>query len=129
MTNSPVAQITVIFPMTDLRGEAVEHLRTWTHQQTLARERYRMVVAFEGTDRSQAGEIASLLSAQDELVPVPNGNSPSALVNAGVAHAATPWLLITEGHFLAPPACLATVVQWLDANPQAAVGNLDQNHP
>jgi hypothetical protein len=87
-----------------------------------------VVIAFDGTDRAQAEETASLLGTQDELVPVPNADV-AKLVSAGVARVTTPWLVITEGHCLADPACLATVQHWIDANPRAVVGNLGQGYP
>ena len=65
------AQLTVLYPMFDLRGRAVDRVRTWTHAQTLARDRYRVVVASDGTAAPQEPEVAALLGPHDELLRLP----------------------------------------------------------
>ena len=127
MANHSDAQITVVYPITELRAEAADCLRTWTHGQTLARERYRVVAAFDGTDASQHPELLSLLGPGDELLPVPGANT-SAILNAAAARAGTPWLLFTEGHCMGDPGCLAAVARWIADHPGAVVGNVDLRH-
>jgi hypothetical protein len=51
MANSP-AEITVIYPMIELRGDPTAPLRSWTREQTLARERYRVIAVFAEADRA-----------------------------------------------------------------------------
>jgi Glycosyltransferase like family 2 len=126
MANSP-AEITVIYPMIELRGDMISPLRSWTREQTLARERYRVIAVLGGVDRAQAATIEPLLGPDDELLPVPD-RSFAALLNAATARARTSWLVITEGHCIAQPGCLDEVMRWIKANPDAQIGNFELAH-
>ncbi|MGH7264081.1 MAG: hypothetical protein ACREMB_04395, partial [Candidatus Rokuibacteriota bacterium] len=88
--------IAVVYPISDVRGRAGDRVRTWTAGQTLARERYRVLVVSDGADVSQEREVEPLFGAHDALLRVPGG-SDAALWNHGVARAGTPWLVFTEG--------------------------------
>ena len=127
MPKTHKAQITVVYPIFDLRGQAADRVRTWTHGQTLSRERYRVVIASGSTDTSQEREVGRLLSPGDELLRVP-GACDAALWNAGAARAGTPWLVFTEGHTLADSGCLEALTRWIAANPTAEAGNFDVSH-
>ncbi len=126
MANSP-AEITVIYPMIELRGDPIAPLRSWTREQTLARERYRVIAVFAEADRAQAAAMEPLLGPNDELLPVPDSSFP-ALMNAGTARARTPWLMMTEGHCIAQPGALDEVMRWIEANPDAQIGNFELIH-
>jgi hypothetical protein len=126
MANSP-AEITVIYPMIELRGDMISPLRSWTREQTLARERYRVIAVFAEADRAQAAAMEPLLGPGDELLAVPD-RSFAALLNAATARAPTPWLVITEGHCIAQPGCLDEVMRWIEANPDAQIGNFELAH-
>jgi hypothetical protein len=121
------ALVTVAYPLINPRGRAADRVRTWTHGQTLARGRYRVVVASDGADPSQEREVEALLGPRDELVRVP-GAPDAALCNAGAARASTPWLVFTEGHCLADPGCLEALVRWVAASPAEAAGNFVIQH-
>ena len=71
----PPAQITVVYPMSELRGDDVSPLRSWTRDQTLARDRYRVIAAFHAADHAHAATIESLLGPHDEKLPVPEGTA------------------------------------------------------
>jgi hypothetical protein len=122
-----VAQITLVYPIFDLRGQGADRVRTWTHDQTLSRERYRVVVASGDANTSQEREVEQLLGSGDELVRVP-GARDAALWNAGASRAGTPWLVFTEGHCLADPGCLDAVARWIAAVPDVAAGTFDVSH-
>jgi hypothetical protein len=126
MENS-AAEITVIYPVIELRGDMISPLRSWTREQTLARERYRVIAVFGEADRAQAAAIEPLLGPNDELLPVPD-RSFAALLNAATARARTPWLVITEGHCIAQPDCLHEAMRWIEANPDAQIGNFELAH-
>jgi hypothetical protein len=81
--------------MIELRGDMISPLRSWTREQTLARERYRVIAVFAEVDRAQATAMEPLLGPNDELLPVPD-RSFAALMNAATARARTPWLVMTE---------------------------------
>jgi hypothetical protein len=120
-----LAQITVVYPIFDLRGQGAERVRTWTHDQTLARERYRIVIA--SADASHEGEVLELLGPGDELVRLTSAND-AALWNAGARRAGTTWLVFTEGHCLAEPGCLDAVARWIGAKPSVAAGTFNVGH-
>lgn len=119
--------MTVIFSMIAPRGRVADHVRTWTHGQTLARERYRVVVGSDGTDPAQEREVEALLGRRDEPVRVP-GAVDAALWNAGAARAGTPWLVFTEGHCRADARCLEAIARWIAAGPTAPAANLTVDH-
>ena len=127
MTANSTAEITVIYPLIELREDMISPLRSWTQGQTLARERYRVIAVFAEVDRAQASAMEPLLGPNDELLPVPD-RSFAALINAGTARARTPWLLMTEGHCIAQPGCLDEVMRWIETDPQAEIGNFELAH-
>jgi len=127
MTASSTAEMTVIYPLIELREETMSALRSWTQGQTLARERYRMIAVFAEADRAQAAAMAPLLGPNDELLPVAE-RSFAALLNAATARVTTPWLVMTEGHCIAQPGCLDAVMRWIEADPDAEIGNFELVH-
>jgi len=123
----PDPLLTVVYPITDVRGRAADRVRTWTHGQTLARGRYRIVVASDGADRSQERQVEALLGPQDELVRMP-GARDARLWNLGAARAFTLWLVFSEGHCWAESGCLEAVARWIAADPVEKVGNFLVGH-
>ncbi len=121
------ALITVVYPLIHVRGRVGSRVRTWTRDQTLARERYRVVVASDGADPSQEREAEALLGPHDELVRAP-GAPDAGLWNAGAARAGTPWLVFTEGHCRATPGCLEAVARWIATGPTEGAGNFLVGH-
>jgi hypothetical protein len=114
--------------MVHARGPAAERVRTWTVGQTLARDRYRVVVAAPATAPGPArAEVEALLGPDDELMPVA-GDADTELWNAGAARAGTPWLVFTEGHCLAEPGCLEAVARWIETVPPVGAGNFRVGH-
>ena len=126
MANSP-AELTVIYPLIELREDTISPLRSWTRHQTLARERYRVIAVFAEADRAQAAAMEPLLGPNHELLPVPDRGF-AAMLNAGTARARTPWLVMTEGHCIAQPGCLDQVMRWIETNPHDQVGNFEFTH-
>ena len=122
------AAITVIYPVHELRGDFISPLRSWTREQTLARDRYRVLVVCGEADRGHTAAMQSLLGPNDEWLQV-RGRGYGLLLNAGSARVRTPWLVMTEGHCIAEPGCLEAVMRWIEANPDGQVGNFDLIHP
>ena len=96
MRRRPNPLLTVVYPAVDVRGPAVQRLRTWTQGQTLPREAYRVIVGWDCKKPSEESELASLLAATDELIRLPNA-SDTELWNEAALRANSPWLLFTEG--------------------------------
>src|SRR5947207_8336915 len=127
MTSHAQAQLTVIYPMLDLRGRAADHVGTWTRGQTLARDQYRVLVVHDGTQVSPERDLAPLFDSSDKLVCVPGAND-AGLWNAGARNTQSRWLVFTEGHCLADGNCLEATRRWIAENPEAQAGNFQTRH-
>jgi hypothetical protein len=75
MANSP-AELTVIYPLIELREDTISPLRSWTRDQTLARERYRVIAVFAEADRAQAAAMEPLLGRTTNWCRCPTAASP-----------------------------------------------------
>ena len=84
--------LTVVYPIVDVRGRAADRVRTWTQGQTLARDRYRVVVHSTAPIPCRSRTCGRCSVAGDELFSVP-GADDAELWNAGAARAGTPWLV------------------------------------
>ena len=49
VSSKATPEVAVVIPLEDPRGEVVEHLRTWTRRQTLARDRFQVVLGAGGS--------------------------------------------------------------------------------
>jgi len=117
--DSGTLEIAVVIPLEDPRGDVVEHLRTWSRDQTLPRERFQLVLGADGRHPEFERQVAAELAAQDEVVSAP-GASLMGLYDAAARGARAPVLVLTEAHVRAEPGCLAAV-----ADAFAADGDLD----
>jgi hypothetical protein len=115
--------LSVVIPLVHARGDVVENVRTWTEGQTLARDRYQLVVAGDGAAPDVERGIAGLLAPHDVLVRSP-GAGYMALYNLGAERAVADWLVLTEAHVLADPGCLAAVAAGLEASPDLDAAQL-----
>lgn len=120
-------RFTVIYPEFDVRGHASEHLRAWVEKQTLARDRYRVVVVL-APDSEEESAVRKQLGPEDKVV-FQAADEDTVMWNAGAAVADTPWLVFTEGHCPAEPDCLEALDRWLSTAPDAKIGNFAIRHP
>jgi hypothetical protein len=116
-TEHPVPELAVVVPLENPRGDIADHLRTWTHGQTLARERYQVIVGAGGEYPDAETRLAELLAPQDAVVPAADP-SLFGLYEAAARGARAPVLVVTEAHVMADPACLATVAEAFAADPE-----------
>jgi hypothetical protein len=112
-----VPEISVVIPLTDARGDAIEHLRSWTHGQTLARDRFQMVVVSDGDDPSLDQAVASMLEEHDVFDLVPGGTEIQ-LWNAGAKRVSSRWMLVSENHCEAKPDTVARALDALQEFPE-----------
>ena len=131
MTQQPpgsvVPVVSVLIPLEDTRGDVAEHLRTWTHAQELARERFQIVLAGDGSDPAGERRLEALLGPRDALVRVP-GAGLIDLWNAAAARADAAWLVFTEAHCLADRDCLHALARALEADPGLDAASLNHGH-
>lgn len=117
-------EIAVLIPLIDPRGDAAAYLRSWTDNQTLARDRYQVVVASDGVHRGVERALRPLLVPHDVWVEA-SASHVSGLLNAAAAGATSPWLLITEAHCTGDPRCLETLAATVAENPELEVASLE----
>ena len=126
--------LSVIVPLIDPRGDAVDHLRTWTHGQTLPRDRYQMVLVADGRHPEAERAVAELLEPHDTITHAgdvdgrDNFYEGAGLYDAGAAAAAAPWLVLTENHCEADPNCLAAAAAAIEADPEVDAFTFDHGH-
>jgi hypothetical protein len=115
--------LAVVVPLEDPRGDVVEHLRTWTQSQTLARDRFQVILSADGRHPEFERQVAAELAPQDELVSAP-GASLMGLYDAGARGARAPVLILTEAHVRADPECLAVVADAFAEDPDLDAATL-----
>ena len=103
-------EVAVVIPLDDPRGDVVEHLRTWTQGQTLARNRFQMMLSADGAHPDFERRVAEELAPQDEIVSAP-GARLMGLYDAAARAATAPVLLLSEAHVRADPRCLEVVAE------------------
>lgn len=108
--------IAVVVPLEDPRGDVVEHLRSWTDRQTLARERYQLVAAADDAHPEFVRRVREILQPQDEIVSAP-GASLMSLYDAAARAASANVLVFTEAHCHAESDCLAAVSELFARDP------------
>jgi len=120
-------QIAVVIPLTDARGDAVEHIRTWTETQTLPRDRFQVVIASDGEERQVDHAVEELLEPHDTFQVIP-GAGLLRLYNAAATSASAPWLLVTENHCQGEPDCLEQAVKGIQASPELEAARIEHGH-
>jgi Glycosyltransferase like family 2 len=114
-------QLSVVVPATDHRGHLLEGLSSWTQGQTLARERYEVLLVTSGREPELVAAASQLLTADDRVLTLELANE-QALDDYGARRARGKWLLFTEAHCVAAPNCLAELLAYLEAHEKNFVG-------
>jgi hypothetical protein len=120
-------ELSVVIPLTDARGDAVEHLRTWTHGQTLDRDRYQVVIASDAEEPEVDREVAELLEPHD-AIEMASDAGLLQLYNTAAGLADSQWLLFTENHCEAEPETLARAVEGIQAALGLEAASLEHGH-
>jgi hypothetical protein len=107
--------LSVVVTLMDDRGHTSECLSSWTRGQTLARERYEVIVVGSGREPEVEAIARPLLTARDRMLRCEATNE-LALHDFGARQARGKWLLFTEAHCAAEPACLAELLAYLQAH-------------
>ncbi|MDX6644203.1 MAG: hypothetical protein QOD76_2165 [Solirubrobacteraceae bacterium] len=119
--------LAVVIPLEDLRGDVADYVRSWTHEQTLSRDHYQVVLASPEHASDARSDMGDLLAPQDVLIHRP-GAGLVELYNAAIDRAQAPWLLLTEAHCLGEPDCLARAARAIEADPALEAMMLDHGH-
>ncbi len=118
--------ITVLVPLIDARGDAAEHISSWTRGQSLARERYQVIVAAPPGEEEMRRRVSEILGEGDELIVV--HEEGLSLYDAAAAQAEADWLLPTESHCLGARDCLAEIVAAIERDPGLEAMTLEHGH-
>jgi hypothetical protein len=122
-----LTDVSVVIPLDDARGDAIEHLRTWTHGQTLDRDRYQLVLVSDGADAAGDQRIAELLQSHDRFLTSPDAGLMD-LWDEGVREADSDWLLLTENHVEALPDTLERAVEGIVETPGLDAASIEHGH-
>jgi Glycosyl transferase family 2 len=114
-------ELSVVFTLLDHNGHAVEGVESWTRRQELARERYEVLVVGSGGEAEVEERIQPLLTADDRLLRL-ESSQELELHDHGARAARGRWLLFTEGHCVAEPSCLSSLLDYLSANESRYAG-------
>lgn len=117
MPASPLStpEISVVFPLVDGRVDGIKAVQSWTHLQTILRDRYQVVAVSDGSDPDTDHEIAQLLAPHDLLVCHPTHNFLE-LYDVGIRRARGRLVVLTEHHCLAHPDCLIEVERFFQSH-------------
>lgn len=102
--------VSVIIPLPDSRGHALESLRAWAENQSFPRERYEVILMGDGTEPGLEAQARARLCKPDRLIIQPDA-SEFELYDIGARAATGRWVVFTEGHCLGGRHCLRELVR------------------
>lgn len=120
-------KFSVLVPLEDTRGDVLEHLRTWTHEQRFPRECFQMVVASDGGNPTSERDLAELLEPQDVIAHADTSHVVG-LWREAAQRACAPWLILTEAHCRADPGCLAATAEAIADEPSLDAAMFSHRH-
>jgi Nucleotide-diphospho-sugar transferase/Glycosyl transferase family 2 len=119
----PSPLLTVIYPIFDVRGEAVERVRLWTEEQDFNSQAYRVFVVASTESELDETALRKVLRNQDALFRVPGVGRDADYWNFGAREATTRWLLFVEAHGMPERDSLSALAAWIAANPDGEACN------
>lgn len=108
----PQPELSVIVPLLDHRGLAIECVESWVREQTYPRDHFEVVVVTDGSDPALDKRVKELLGSGDRMIHHATTNL-FLLYNVGALAARGRLLFFTESHCIAQPECLEEVVRFL----------------
>ena len=107
--------LSVIIPMVDRLGQAIESIKSWTQPQTYAREKFEVIVVTDGSEPQLEKNVMELLAPHDSIIRHPSTNE-FELYDVGARRARAKMLFFTEAHCVGESTCLANILQFLAAH-------------
>ena len=104
-------EISVIIPLVETRGRALDSISSWA-RQTLAAERYEVLVVGDGRDAVFRRRVEEKLGCNGRFIESA-GRHATSLHNVGARHARAPWLFVTESHCVSDPCCLERMLAFV----------------
>lgn len=122
--------LSILYPVFDVRGDVADHLRHWIdRQQQVAPERFQIVVAASTDTPIDEAGLQEVLRPGDVLLRVPLARQDTELWNAAAGAARANWLLFVEAHGWPDSDAIATLIAWIDANPDKRACNFRIRNP
>jgi predicted dehydrogenase len=103
--------VSVVVPLQDHRGYALDCVRSWT-AQTIAQESFELLVMTDGSEPQLEQEVRRLLRPQDRMITEDDAHD-SLLYDLGARAARSDLLLFTEPHCTAEPRALDELLRFL----------------
>jgi glycosyltransferase involved in cell wall biosynthesis len=100
--------VSVIIPLGDHRGHALEAIESWM-RQTCPREDYEVIVITDGREPKLEAAVARLLTPRDQCLCCHEGSLHDCY-NAGARAARGQVFLFTESHVKADADCVAEII-------------------
>jgi len=114
-------QLSIVLTLIDHDGHALEGVESWARGQDLARDRYEVIVVGSGGEPEVEEAVRPLLGEQDSLLRY-RSSQELELHDYGARTAHGRWLLFTEGHTVAEPSCLSSLLDYLNENESRYAG-------
>lgn len=108
-------EISVIVPLPEHRGHALDAVQSWTSEQSRARSAFELVVLSDGSEPRLDAAVRALLAEHDQFV-IAAGASLMALLHTGAERARGAVLLFTESHCEVEPGTIGAVLRHLGAS-------------
>jgi predicted dehydrogenase len=105
-------EVSVVLPLADHRGFAVDGVRSWTQEQTFDRNRYEVIVGFDGVEAGLEDSVRDLLAPGDRTLHLP-GAPEIQLYDQGARSARGKIVIFTEPHCVVEPTYVEEMVEYL----------------
>jgi glycosyl transferase family 2 len=129
-SSSQTPRLSVIVPLPDHRGHAIEAIRSWTQEQCIGHDTYEVIVTTDGREPSVESQISELMQSGDRLIKAEN-SSLHDCYNIGANAALGEILFFTESHVKAAPDCVEQMLRHFDNSKHDCVavasGGIDED--
>ncbi|HEY6670906.1 MAG TPA: glycosyltransferase family 2 protein, partial [Solirubrobacterales bacterium] len=105
-------EVSVILPIGDHRGYAERAVSSWTRQQSFDRDRYEVILAWDGAEPGLGEKVEPLLGSADHLIRH-DGATEIELYDEAARAACGRFLVFTEPHCIAEPAFIEELLAHL----------------
>jgi predicted dehydrogenase len=105
-------EVSVVLPLPDHRGYGRDAVSSWTQDQTFDRDRYEVILGFDGSEAGLEETVRPLLGPQDRAIRR-DGAPEIELYDEGARSARGRVVVFTEPHCIAEPTFIEELVAYL----------------
>ncbi|MCI0682817.1 MAG: Gfo/Idh/MocA family oxidoreductase [Gemmataceae bacterium] len=114
-TPSAAPVFSIVIPLPDHRGLALDCVASWTQGQTYPRDRFELILLTNSREPDLDDRLRTILGPLDHLL-VRDTDDETLLYDIGARQARGRWILFSEPHCIAEPQCLAELAEYLEAH-------------